>query len=501
MTASCALVAWPDAPPVQRVNNEKRALLPLLEVLDRVRANFLETPLAALGALFLLLSVATMPSVLLARRGRPTAALAWILSLFAFPFAGVLAWWVFGRTRLERKRRKSKKRRLQYTAKKGSPSPSGATCFDRLFPERALADAVFTVREDDVTLLANGPRFFEALRRDLRAATHTIHILSYIFCIDETGESILQILEERARAGVKVRVIVDTIGSSGAVRALRKRITGFGGEFAVFIPSRLGPLKVANVNFVNHRKLIVIDGSLAFVGGMNIAREYEFNWHDLMVRGGRPVAHALEHIFLEDWYFATGEALDTPPRPPEASSGADVALVASGPDTEPWIFDGFFLLLTQAQKRIWIATPYFIPNSAILEALRTAAGRGVDVRIILPGKSDVRIVTWAARSYYRQLVDAKVRIFEFGGAMLHAKALLVDDDLLSVGSANIDSRSLSFAFEVNFFARSKDTSARLEEYFVELMRTSIEMNSTALAQKGVLTKLAESAAHLLSPVL
>lgn len=379
--------------------------------------------------------------------------------------------------------------------------PAGTTCFDRFFPDRALSDAVFTVREDDVTLLTDGPRFFEALRAELRGAKRTIHILSYIFRVDETGESILKILEERAKSGVRVRVVVDTIGSSGSVRALRKRITAFGGEFAAFIPSRLGPLKVANVNFVNHRKLIVIDGTSAFIGGMNIAREYEHNWHDLMVRGGQPVAHALEHIFLEDWYFATGQALDTPPRPPESPSGVDVALVASGPDTEPWIFDGFFLLMTQAQERIWIATPYFIPNSAILEALRTAAGRGIDVRIIVPRDSDVRIVTWAARSYYRQLVDAQVRIFEFKGSMLHAKALLVDDELLSVGSANIDSRSLSFAFEVNFFARSGETNRQLSEYFQGLMSGSSEIDARSLEQKSLMTKLVESAAHLLSPVL
>ena len=473
----------------------------LLEGLDTLRSEIFGAPLAALSALFVLLALFTIPSVLLERRGRPTAALAWVFSLFAFPFFGVLAWWTFGRIRLERKRRKTQKRRRQFTAQRGSPSPSGATCFDQMFPERAFTDSIFTLYEQDLTLLADGHQFFPALRRELQAAKSTIHLLTYIFTLDDTGESILEILKERAQRGVKVRVIVDTIGSQGAVRKLRKRIESFGGELAVFIPSRLGPLKVANVNFVNHRKIIIVDGRKAFIGGMNIANEYEQEWRDLMVRGGPWVAHTLEHIFLEDWYFATSHALPTPPPPADPPKGSEVAVIASGPDTEPWLFDSFFLLLTQAKKRIWIVTPYFIPNSAILEALRTAAGRGVDVRIILPRDSDVRLVAWAARSYYRALVQAQVKILEARGPMIHAKALLIDDDLVSIGSANIDSRSLNYAFEVNFFARSRPLAVELKAYLSALAADSVEIDAQVLAQKSVATKLAESAAHLFSPVL
>jgi cardiolipin synthase A/B len=270
----------------------------------------------------------------------------------------------------------------------------------------------------------------------------------------------------------------------------------------VFLPSRWFPLTAPRVNFINHRKIAIIDSAIAFTGGMNIADEYYRPWRDLMVRIEGYGALALEHVFLEDWYFATGIAVPDPSPSPRCDAlGADLAIVASGPDSEPWILDAYFMAVTQAKERVWIATPYFIPNQAMMEAFRTAAGRGVDVRIIVPRSSDVAIVEWASRSYYKDLLEAKVRILEYQGPMLHAKALLCDESLISVGSANMDSRSLKLSFEVACFASDERASRLLHAWLSDLQKGAEEVTVEAMARKTTLQKLAESVAHLLSPVL
>jgi cardiolipin synthase len=180
--------------------------------------------------------------------------------------------------------------------------------------------------------------------------------------------------------------------------------------------------------------------------------------------------------------------------------GVEVAVVASGPDSEAWIHDAYFISLTQATQRIWIATPYFIPGPAILAALRTAAGRGVDVRILVPSTSDVTIVKWASRSYYRELTEAGVHIFEYQG-MVHAKALVTDDHIACVGTANIDSRSFRLSFEVGCFLASRELNAQLASWLESLVKDSVAVTRAAIAEKPTLQKLAESAAHLLSPLL
>ncbi len=234
---------------------------------------------------------------------------------------------------------------------------------------------------------------------------------------------------------------------------------------------------------------------------MNIAREYEHAWRDLMLEIRGPAARSLHHVFLDDWYFATDETLAEPDTAAALPGGSDLAVVASGPDTEPWIHDAYFLAITRAQRRVTLVTPYFIPSQALVTALRTAAGRGVDVRVILPSVSDVTLVKWASRSYYRHLVQAGVRIFEYQGPMLHAKALVQDDDLLSVGTANVDSRSFGLSFEVSCFIDSAEMNRELSVWIADILLVSQEADLKSLDGKGTMQKLAESAAHLLSPLL
>jgi cardiolipin synthase A/B len=415
-----------------------------------------------------LIAFLSVPSVLLHRRGRPTAALSWLLALVALPGLGIVLWWAFGRTRIEKRRRKTAAKRQAFADLRGGYRRDRPAPFGPLFPKRAFGDGVFTSDSNDVVLLPDGRVFFDAFEAALREAKHTIHIVVFIFKNDTTGERIWRLLEERAQAGVKVRVLVDGFGTSHH-SWFRKRAQKSGILLSVFSPERLRPFYAPRVNFVNHRKIAIIDHELAFTGGMNIGAEYEHEWRDVGIQVRGPAVGALEYVFFEDWYFATDEALDAKDPICPVKKGLPIATIASGPDSEPWIHDAYFMFITRAQKRVWIATPYFIPGTPILEALRTAAGRGVDVRVVVPGRSDVNFVAWASRSYYRPLVDAGVQIYEYQEAMLHAKAALFDDDLLSIGTANIDSRSFRLSFEVSCFLESADIAQALEGWVANLI--------------------------------
>lgn len=457
----------------------------------------------ALFSVLVLVALLTVPSVLLRRRGRPAAALSWLLALFALPGFGVLAWWAFGRTHLERKKRRRARKHRAFAQARAVPGLQRGTIFDRQMPRRAQGECVFPSRGNRMRLLLDGPDAYAAMEEAIAGARSTIHIAMYIWQNDTTGRRIRDLLVERARAGVQVRVLVDGFGSRGFMRRLGKPLLEAGARVAVFLPSRFTPFDSPRTNFVNHRKILVVDGAVAFTGGMNVGDEYAQRWRDAMVRLEGPAVLDLQHVFLDDWYFATDELVEDDPEPEllAHAGGIDLAIIASGPDSEAWIHDAYFLSLTQAKERIWIATPYFIPGPAILAALRTAAGRGVDVRIVVPAESDVVLVTWASRSFYRMLLHAGVRIFEYGGTMLHGKALVTDHLIGSVGTANIDSRSFRLSFEVGCFFASREPNERLAAWIESLCDAATEVTLEAIARKPLTQKLAESVAHLGSPLL
>jgi cardiolipin synthase len=450
-----------------------------------------------------LAALASVPSVLLRRRGRPTAAIAWLLSLFALPAVGSIAWWAIGRTRIERKLRRHHITKRDFVERHGSPSEAIDTRFDDLLPRRARGEYAFASSHNRVELLADGESAFPQMEAAIAEAERCVHMIFYIFKLDETGRRFCRLLKERALAGVKVRVLLDGFGCQKTAHAIRRELEPSGAEVRVFLPSRLWPVYAPRFNFVNHRKILAVDGRLAFTGGMNIGSDYEHSWRDLMVRVEGPAVSGLNHILLEDWYFATGDDLGDPSEGSEPILGAntEVGVVSSGPDTEGWIHDSYFMAITQARHRLTIATPYFIPTQAILTALRTAAGRGVAVSLIVPSLSDVRLVMWASRSFYKPLIEAGVRIFEYRSAMLHAKALVLDQEIASVGTANVDNRSFHLNFEVNCFIADKRIVSQLSDWMDSLMSESDEITSETLESTSTLRRLGESAAHLLSPLL
>lgn len=404
---------------------------------------------------------------------------------------------------MERKVRKRTEKKRDFLEIHGAPSPREVPRFQTLLPLRAQNIYAFASSGNDIKLLADGERAFPAIERAIAEAKESISIQFYIFVLDEVGKRICGKLIEKAQSGVRIRLLVDGLGSRKDSHKLRKLLAPHGIEFAVFLPSRIWPLHAPRLNFINHRKIIVVDNRIAFTGGMNIAIEYERSWRDLMVRIEGPAVEGLNHIFLEDWFFATGSDISDPLRSnyAEHPGGVDAAIISSGPDTEGWIHDAYFLAINHAKERLLIATPYFVPTQPLLAALRTSAGKGVDVRIVVPSISDVRIVKWASRSFYPLLVSVGVRIFEYSGAMLHAKAMVVDGSMVSIGTANIDNRSLQLNFEVNCFVDDQQIAAELSSYIEALIPLSTEMTSEFLENKSVGKKLLESAAHLMSPLL
>lgn len=456
----------------------------------------------SLTALSALVALLTVPSVLLQRQGRPRAALAWLLMMFAIPAIGVVGWWLFGRTSMDRKRRHRAERSREFTERYGTPHSETGTPFDGLVPPLALGDSIFTSRGNDVTLLFDGPSAFPAMERAIREATRSVHVMFYIFRPDATGQRFRDLLAERARAGVKVRVLVDAWGTPRFTGSFSDPLRAAGAKVSAFLPSHFMPLLAPRFNFANHRKLLVVDESVAFVGGMNIGDEYALSWRDVMARLEGPAVRALDHVFLDDWYFATGDEVsheeneDGPP-----SGTVACAVIASGPDRESFIHDAYFILFTRAEQRIWIVTPYFIPSESLSTALRTAASRGIDVRVLLPLTSDLRVVKHAARSYYPELIASQVRIFEYGGPMLHAKAFVVDDDIATVGSSNVDTRSFRLNFEVGCFIKDRARNEQVATWLSALFADAHEVTLAECEARSTGEKLLESAAHLLSPML
>lgn len=461
-----------------------------------------------------LLALATLPSVLIERRGQPLAALAWALGLIAAPFVGVLVWWGIGRTHLKRKRRR--RSRAHFVVREGFSNlrpevgPEQARGLDALLPLHRLpvgqeAGVFPAVAARRVEALQDGERTYSALEELIDGARHHVHLLFYAWQADEVGARFRDILAAKARSGIQVRVLLDALGSSRALGRFMDPLRRAGGRVVPFSPTKF-LRRSLSINFRNHRKILIADGGSAYAGGLNIGKEYTSHWRDLGLRLEGPVVAHLQEIFADDWCFATGRALSepelVPPGEPDAAPEAVCRLIAGGPDA-PYnaTHDAFFLAATQARERIWICTPYLAPDQAIQTALRTAVYRGVDVRVLVPARSDVRFAQLAGRSYYPSLLDSGIRVYEYLPSVLHTKLWLFDSDLSVAGSANLDNRSFRLNFEVSCFVQSRPLNGVLSEAFEGDLAQSREVTEADLKKTGYWTQLQEAAMNLLSPLL
>ncbi len=470
-----------------------------------------------------LVAILSVPSVLLQRRGQPHSAVSWLLVLFALPWIGVFLWWAIGRKHLERQRRRRRKaaaRTAFALTRLREDAPALGAADPSLLPIERMpieeAEWVFPPTVDNrLKLLVDATEAYPAMEAAIRAAQQHLHITFYSWNDDATGCYWRDLLIGKVRAGVQVRLLLDGLGSRFAHRhRMMKPLVEAGGEVAYFLPLTLLSTR-PTINFRNHRKIVVVDGCTGFLGGINIGDEYKTDWHDLAVQMEGPVVNQLQETFAEDWFFVTGKEIvepqifcrwETPDGiaslPAVDDEHAVCSLLASGPHTpHNFTHDALFLCLAQAQRRVYITTPYLIPEASTMTALRTAVYRGVDVRLLLPAKSDAWIVQWAGRSYYPDLLAAGIQVYEYLPTVLHAKSVVIDDDLSIVGSANIDVRSFKLNFEASCLARSKPLALRLLDLFSRNLKQSREVTHEQLQRRSYFQQLADAAAHLMSPLM
>jgi len=471
---------------------------------------------------FLLCYFATwafIPHLLLLKK-RPAATLAWLWAILFIPWLGALFYFALGTDRLKRRRLK---RRSVFSARNiRQPVPASATdeatgALLQTLPrrDRQFLQLLSRINQlpvssaQDIRILCNAEEFYPALEARIREARHHVHLIFYIWQGDPTGLRLLQLLTETAQRGVIVRLLLDGVGSHGFSETLLTEYRKAGGEFSWF--QSLDPKRLRFfMNLRNHRKLQIIDGRIAFVGGMNIGDEYAGlvpalgHWRDVQVEVTGSIAAELQEIFADDWFFATdlkiAESAYYPAAP--ASTLHPVHIILGGPDrrNEP-ISKSIVSLLNETSDRAWIASGYFVPDDVVLAALELAASRGVDVRLLISTKSDHPWLVGVGRSYYSELLAAGVRIFEYSAGIHHAKLALTDDQWVMVGSANLDHRSMRLNFELNLLFHSSVSNREIATVLEQDFALCQEIDPTTFARRPFWQKFTEAALRPLSPLL
>ena len=457
-------------------------------------------------------TILSIVGIILSENRNPVKSLAWITVLMLFPVGGVILYIFFGRsiknTHMISRRNRRRLRELTRPVY-DEPDLKGFSDENRqqIMLARSLTGAALH-SNNSVDIFHSGQEKFDALLRDIATAKKYINLQYYIFQDDKIGSAVSEALIERARAGVKIKVIYDHIGSIGVKNKFFRKMKEAGIEVYPFFKVAF-PLFATKINWRNHRKLVVIDGKIGYIGGMNIADRYidggKFNvWRDTHIRICGPAVGALQFSFAVDWRFMGKELIQETVTPTAelAKGNAAMHLLSCGPTSE-WSNIAYLLLkaIGNAKKRVLIQTPYFLPTESLLKALQVAALSRVDVRVMIPRKSDSLILDYASRSYIFECLRAGVKIYFFDAGMLHSKSVVIDDDFCSIGSANMDFRSFEHNFEANMFIYSREVNKKMQTLFAEDMRHSTRMKISDWRKRPRKQKAIESILRLLSPIL
>lgn len=469
------------------------------------------------------LNLALALAIIFLERRDPGATWAWLMVLFFLPLLGFILYLVFGqnlsRQRLfdwEDKKKIGIEEQISHQKKaieRGIypfANPHTKENTKLIYMLLSYNDAVLS-EDNHVYIYTDGAEKFDALMNDIRRAKNHIHIQYYIFRYDRLGKEIITLLTEKALSGVEVRILYDDMGSRTLRRKHFQHLIKAGGFVETFFPSRI-PFINLRLNYRNHRKIVVVDGQIGYVGGFNVGDEYlgknpSFGyWRDTHLRVEGSAVHALQTRFILDWNQASKQydfMYDDRLFPvPDITGDTAMQIVTSGPDSE-WdqIKSGYLKLISSAKKSIYIQTPYFIPDASILDALRVASLSGIDVKIMIPNKPDHPFVYWATYSYAGELLKAGAKIYIYDDGFIHAKTIVVDEKLSSVGTANIDVRSFRLNFEVNAFMYDYETGRRLSKIFWHDMAVSYELTPELYQKRSNVIKFKESISRLLSPIL
>ncbi len=445
----------------------------------------------------------------------PQGAIAWVVSLNTLPYVAVPAYWVFGRSRFQG----------YVTARRGVDERSdpieraalaAIESFRLVEAERAEATvaaeglaAMPVLRGNSVELLVDGEVTFQSILQGIDRARDYVLVQFYIVHDDGLGRALKDRLVAKSREGVRVYFTYDEIGSHGLPERYKQDLRDAGVEVCDF-HSRKGPSNRFQLNFRNHRKIVVVDGKEAWIGGHNVGDEYlgkdpKFgHWRDTHVRIEGPAVLKAQLSFLEDWYWATSQGLELSWKAEAAKDGSDarVLIIPSGPADPLETANLMFVhALSSAKKRIWIASPYFVPDHSVIVALQLAGLRGVDVRILIPDNPDHLLVYMAAYAYFRQAGQTGVKFFRYQDGFLHEKAMLIDDSVATVGTANFDNRSFRLNFEVTAAIADPAFIAQVAEMFEQDFAKSRLMAPGEYESKPWYFKLGVKLADLAAPVL
>ncbi|WP_020470924.1 cardiolipin synthase [Zavarzinella formosa] len=440
----------------------------------------------------------------------PTSAIAWCLLVFFVPVAGIFLFITFGYQSIHRPLKRKKRHARGYRTKPVHTLSPPATDTEGLAALAERLGAMPMTGGNQVQFFHEPADAYVAMLDAIKQAKHHIHMEFFITRGDASGRRFMTALAERAAAGVRVRFLYDAVGSWNFKHKVREILTNAGGRAVSFLPLSNPLRRRLQINLRNHRKILVIDGQVGFTGGLNIGDEYlglvaRFGlWRDTFLRIDGPAVAGLQRVFGEDWDFAANEEFDGPEYFPVIQpAGAEAVQIAwSGPDQDTKaVREVYFAAIMRARKRVWISTPYFVPDAPLADALALAARSGRDVRIVVPFRPDKWVPLMASRFIWQTLLEAGVKIFQFTAGFMHAKMMIVDDAWASVGSVNFDNRSLHLNFEVTALMESTALVAELEAAFRRDMARSIEVNAETFQRRPFVSKMAENAARLASPIL
>ncbi|HBG42855.1 MAG TPA: cardiolipin synthase, partial [Porphyromonadaceae bacterium] len=449
------------------------------------------------------ITIISVVIVIISENRDPVKTVSWVLILAFLPVIG-LVWYLFFGQDITKEHVISK--RMYSKLKKRPLDEIGAT-EEFVYPQehesliRLLKNLDYTplLGGNQVTLFTRGEDKFEALLADIARAKEHIHIDYYVFLDDQIGTRIKDALVKKSYEGVEVRIIYDSFGSRKAKKSFFEEMRKAGIEAEPFLKLAL-PVITSRINYRNHRKVVVIDGRVGYIGGMNIADRYieGFDWgpwRDTHARIEGKGVQGLQSIFLIDWYFVSQTLITSRKYFPKLDNYGDVLMqtVNSGPlKEEREIVHGILQAIYEAKKSIFIQTPYFIPPEPMTEALQAAAIRGVDVRIMISKRSDVPLVQMASRSFIKRILQAGVKVYLYEKGFLHSKLMMFDDSLTLLGSVNFDSRSFEHNFEVEAFAYDEALASQAKEIFVEDQRYSQSVSLKEWMKRPKIKRFLES---------
>ena len=464
-----------------------------------------------------LLNLLSALSLIFIERKEPTTTWAWLLILIALPGIGFILYLLLGQNLSRQKIFREKKladKIKRYKLRSESELPNFNSGINENYEDLILMNynhsgAIYTVGNEVQTYI-NGEDKFRELFNDIREAKSFIHIQYYIFRYDDLGKALIRELKEKIKDGVEVRLLIDGMGSKRITKKIINEIESYGIKVAIFFPGILPHINI-RINYRNHRKIAVIDGKIGYVGGFNIGNEYvnrgkKFKfWRDTHIRIKGEAVNELNKRFILDWDYAADENIGNMsmyfPKQKEYGN-IGMQIISSGPDhMEEYIKNSYMKIINNAKNYVYIQTPYLVPDSPMLEAIKISALSGVDVRIIVPGEPDHFFMEWMLSANIGLLIEYGVKIYRYGKGFIHSKTIIADGEVCSIGTANLDIRSFKLNFEVNALIYSEEFAKKQEEIFLDDQKSSRLLKKEVYDRRSRSLRIKESLIRLLAPIL